>query len=365
MSLSLKPLSEQVIVITGASSGIGLVTARMAARRGARIVAVARNEDALQLLVAEIRRAGGQAIAVAADVGREEDMRRVAAAAVAAFGGFDTWVNNAGVSIFGKCEEVSIADMRRMFDTNFWGVVYGSRLAVEHFKRRGRPGALINVGSIFGDRADPIQSTYSASKHALHGWTESLRMELEKEKAPVSVTLIHPGRIDTPYNEHARSYLPQQPAHRGMIYPPEAVAEAILFSAEHPKRDMFVGSQARFGALLGGLAPRFTDKLMELVMFHSQRSSRPSRSREDNALYRAGYGLHERGTHEGWVRSRSYYVKATRYPTLTIAALLGLGGALRAMAVKGPKRAVTRSHARERRSETTTGRYPAGTHAQV
>ncbi|MFL5359074.1 SDR family oxidoreductase [Archangium sp.] len=359
MPLSLKPLSEQVIVITGASSGIGLVTARMAARRGAKVVAVARNEDALRQLVAELRRAGGQAIAVRADVGRERDMQRVAGAAIEAFGGFDTWVNNAGVSIFGRCEDVTIPDMRRMFDTNFWGTVYGSRLAVAHFKQRGRPGALINVGSIFGDRANPVQSTYSASKHAQHGWTESLRMELEKEKAAVSVTLIHPGRIDTPYNEHARSYIPQQPAHRGMIYPPEAVAEAILFAAEHPKRDMFVGSQAKFGAVMGALAPRLMDKLMELMMFHSQRSkSRPSRSREDNALYRAGYGLHERGTHEGWIRSRSYYVKASKYPTLTIAALLGLGGALRALGAKAPTKATTRRHEPQARSAPVSTRPP-------
>lgn len=112
-------------------------------------------------------------------------------------------------------------------------------------------------------------------------------MELEKEKAPVSVTLIHPGRIDTPYTEHAQSYLSQQPAaHRGMLYPPEAVAEAILFLAEHPKRDMFVGSEAKFAAVLGASAPRFTDKLMELLLFHSQRSSRPSRPREESGLHR-------------------------------------------------------------------------------
>src|SRR4051794_13854977 len=181
----LQPLSEQVVVVTGASSGIGLVTARMAARQGARVVLAARNGEALGQLAEEIAGQGGRALAVVTDVGREEDVARLAEAAVAAFGGFDTWVNNAGVSIFGSCEEVAIPDMKRMFDTNFWGVVYGSRAAVAHFKERGRPGALINVGSFFGDRATPVQSTYCASKHALHGWTEALRMELEAEGAPV------------------------------------------------------------------------------------------------------------------------------------------------------------------------------------
>lgn len=322
--MELKKLKDQVVVITGASSGIGLVTARMAAERGARLVLAARNEEALKTLSGELTQRGHAAVYAAADVGREEDVQQIAELAIRTYGTFDTWVNNAGVSIFGKIMDVEIDDMKHMFDTNFWGTVYGSRLAVKHFAERGQPGALINVGSIFGDRANVIQSTYSASKYALHGFTTALRMELEKDKAPVSVTLIHPGRIDTPYNEHARSYIPQQPAHRGMIYPPESVAEAILFAAEHPKRDMFVGSQAKIGAVLGAVAPRLTDKIMELVMYATQRSSRPSRSREDNALYEPGYGLHERGTHEGWVRSGSYYVTAQKRPLTTLLACLGV-----------------------------------------
>lgn len=325
MAISLKPLANQVIVITGASSGIGLVTARMAAQQGAKVVLAARNQDAMRQLVDEIRSRGGEAIYVVADVGKEEDVNRIADVAIAEFGSFDTWVNNAGISIFGRCEEVSIPDMKRMFDTDFWGVVYGSRAAVKHFRQRGSSGALINVGSFLGDRAVAVQSTYSAAKHAVHGWTDALRMELEKEKAPVSVTLIHPGRIDTPYNEHARSYMPKQPAHRGMIYPPEAVAEAILYAAEHPKRDMFVGFQAKFLAILGALSPRLTDKLMEIWAFPSQQSDRPSRDREDNALYRAGYGMHERGTHQGWIRSGSLYVKAEKHPVLTTMAVASLG----------------------------------------
>ncbi|MFB9990918.1 SDR family oxidoreductase [Deinococcus oregonensis] len=324
MSLKLKPLREQVVVITGASSGIGLVTARMAAKQGARLVLAARNAEALATLANEINAGGGQAIAVPTDVGQEEEVNRLAAAAVAHFGSFDTWVNNAGVSIFGRPWDVTTPDLHRMFDTNFWGQVYGSRAAVRHFaERRGKQdaGALINIGSVFGDRATPVQSTYTSSKFAVHGWTEALRMEVEAAHLPVSVTLIHPGRIDTPYNEHARSYIPQQPAHRGMIYPPEAVAEAILFAAEHPKRDLFVGFQAWAGAAFGHLAPRIMDQVMERYMFWSQRSRRPSRSREDNALYRPGSGLQERGTHEGLVRGASLYARAQMHPGLMAAAL--------------------------------------------
>ncbi|WP_100337034.1 SDR family oxidoreductase [Hymenobacter chitinivorans] len=328
MNLRLKPLDQQVIVITGASSGIGLVTARMAARQGAAVVLAARNAEALRELATEINSQGGQALAVPTDVGREEDMRRLADAAIDEFGGFDTWVNNAGVSIFGYCDEVSIPDMKRMFDTVYWGAVYGSRLAVAHYKQRGIAGALINTGSFFGDRATPVQSTYCAAKHALHGWTDALRMELEMEKAPVSVTLIHPGRIDTPYNEHAQSYYQHQVAHRGMVYPPEAVAEAILFAAAHPKRDLYVGVQAKILKMLGDFAPRIMDKVMEALTPPGQVDpKRPSRNPETSALYHAGYGLHERGSHEGWFRTRSLYVKAQKQPWLATLAVAGVGTA--------------------------------------
>lgn len=323
--MKLKKLEDQVIVITGASSGVGLVTARMAAEKGAKVVAAARNEDALQELVNELREKGHTAIFVKADVGCEEDVFKIADTAMKEFGRFDTWVNNAGVAIFGYAMDVGNEDMKQMFDTNFWGVVYGSRVAVKHFKERGIPGALINVGSLFGDRGTLIQSTYAPSKFAVHGWTESLRMELEKENVPVSVTLIHPGRIDTPYNEHAKSYLDKQPAHKGMLYPPQAVAEAILHAAEQPKRDMYIGSQAKALQFIGNLFPRFTDRLMELIIPPTQYVNRPSKPREENALYKPGYGMHERGTNVGWKRSRSYYVKASKYSTLSKIAIIGLG----------------------------------------
>ncbi|PJH93224.1 SDR family oxidoreductase [Bacillus sp. SN1] len=323
--LKLKQLKDQVIVITGASSGIGLVTARMAAEKGAKVVAAARNEEALKELADELKEKGHDAIWVKADTGKEEDINRIAETAISTFGHFDTWVNNAAVSIFGHAMDVTVDDMKRMFDTNFWGPVYGTRAAVKHYTSRGVPGALINVGSLFGDRGTVIQSAYASAKFALHGWTESIRMELEKEQAPVSVTLIHPGRIDTPYNEHARSYLDKQPAHyRSMIYPPEAAAEAILFAAEHPKRDMYIGSQAKAIAMLGALFPRLTDRLMEKIMYFSQHAERPSNPREKSALYEAGYGLHDRGTNKGWMRSRSYYTKATKRPIVSAAVLAGL-----------------------------------------
>ena len=144
MKINLKKVQDQVVVITGASSGIGLVTARMAADKGARLVLASRSEDSLRKLSNEINRTGGQAIYVVADVSKQDDVQRIAEAAQEKFGGYDTWVNNAGVTIFGKLEQVPIEDMRKLFETNFWGLIYGSMEAAKHFKLG--PGAYEKEG---------------------------------------------------------------------------------------------------------------------------------------------------------------------------------------------------------------------------
>ncbi len=164
----------------------------------------------------------------------------------------------------------------------------------------------------------------------MHGFTDSLRMELAHHDDPIAVTLVHPGRIDTPYNEHAQSYLDHQPAHHGVVYPPDAVAQAIVYSAAHGPRDMFVGSQAKITALAGALFPRLVDRYMEHHMWPSQMADdRPSQPRETPnspqstaALWTAGYGMHERGSNEGWHRRRSYWVAPRTHPLRT---LVGIG----------------------------------------
>jgi short-subunit dehydrogenase len=326
MKVKLKPLGEQVIVITGASSGIGLATARMAAKKGARLVLAARNGEALRQLAEEIGGAGGDAIPVAADMGREEDVRRVASEAARAFGGFDTWVNNAGGSIYGRSLEVSVEDMRRLFENNFWSVVYGSRVACEGLRDRG--GALINVGSEVSELAVPLQGIYSASKHAVKAWTDALRMELEDEGAPIAVTLIKPGPIDTPFADHARSYLPDRPKHVPPVYTPDAVAEAILHAATTPVRDLFVGSSAMMQATMGKLLPGATQKLVAKVLIPGTHSGKPKTGRD--ALYEAGDGLRERGDYPGMVRP-SLYTKAKIHPMIAVAAALGVGLATTAL----------------------------------
>ncbi len=326
MSLKLKPLAEQTIVLTGATSGIGLVTARTAARRGARLALIARNEDALRKLAAEIKDGGGSAISIPADVGRQEDLMSAAAEALSHFGRIDTWINNAGVSIYGKLEDVADEDSRRLFDTNFWGVVNGSLIAARSLRPQG--GAIINIGSTLSDRAIPIQGMYCASKHAVKGFTDAFRMELEAEGAPISVTLIKPSAIDTPYKEHAKNYLAVKPQNPPPVYAPEVVAEAILYCAENPVRDVFAGGGGKVLSAMGKYAPRSTDLVMENTMIEIQQTDRPAGTNPLESLHRSNdAGLSERGGYDGHVSESSIYTQASLHPFLAGAAFaLGAGG---------------------------------------
>lgn len=339
MKPKLKTLKDQVIVITGASSGIGLVTARMAAKKGARLVLTSRSDEALRQLTDEIKASGGQAVYVVGDVAEEDDVRRVAEAALTHFGGFDTWVNNAGVSIYGTLLEVEREDMRQLFETNFWGVVNGSLVAARYLKERG--GAIINMGSTLSDRAIPIQGIYSASKHAVKGFTDSLRMELEAEKAPISVTLIKPAAIDTPYTRHAKNYMEVEPKNPPPVYAPEVVAEIILHCAQHPERDVFAGGGGKMISAQGYYAPRLSDKYMERAMIQQQRSDQP-RHGEENGLFDPSGDLQERGGYPGRVFERSVYSKAALHPWLAALLVVGTGLAFTAMLRNGSSNGVQR-----------------------
>ncbi len=260
MSPTLRPLDQQVIVVTGASSGIGLATAITAASRGARVVLAARSEHTLADVVRRIQGQGGQALFVAADIADRRQVEAVADAAIQHFGRIDTWVNNAGVAIYGKLEEVGDDDSRRLFDVNFWGVVNGSLVALPHLKQRG--GALINIGSEVSEAVIPLQGMYSASKHAVKGFTDALRIEVEElDKAPVSITLVQPTAVDTPYPQHARNYMQKEPKLPDPQIDPQRVADAILDAACHPRRTVKVGAMAHVNTAVAKVAPSIGDKL--------------------------------------------------------------------------------------------------------
>ena len=249
-------------------------------------------------------------------------MQQIGQVALDRFGGFDTWVNNAAASIYGRLLDVSNEDHRALFEINFWGTVYGSKIACQSLQKRG--GALINIGSTVSDRAIPVQGMYSATKHAVKGFTDALRMELEKEGAPISVTLIKPGSVNTPYTEHAKNYLGEKLTLPPPVYAPELVAEAILHCAENPEREMFVGSGGAMISSFGRYAPRLTDKYMEKTLFQQQRRDEPDSNRRE-ALYGATEDPRERGDYDGRTHETSVYTTAAMHPLITGALLVGAG----------------------------------------
>ena len=335
MGIKLKSLRNQVIVITGASSGIGRATAEMAAERGARVVLSSRNESELREVVTGIRERGGMATYFAADVADPDAMQQLAKRALAEFGTIDTWVNNAGIGIYGRTTEVPLADKRRMFDINFWGVVHGCRAAVPHLRQHG--GAIINVGSVTGDRAVPLLGIYSASKHAVKGYTDALRMELEEEEAPISVSLVKPSSTNTPFTEHARNYMDSEPEYGPPVYAPEAVASAILDCAQRPTRDITIGGGGKVMAMLGVIAPRFTDAVLERTMFEAQKKDAPPYNHE-GALDAPQNNERRHGSTEHHVMTQSAYARAVMADMGRVLPVIAIG-ALVAASVKAMRRA--------------------------
>lgn len=328
MKHKLKKIQDQVIVITGASSGIGLATARMAARRGAKVVLSSRNEEDLREICDGIRKQGGQAEFVVADVANDDDVQRIAWFAIEKFGGFDTWVNNAGVSVYGKLVDTPLADKRRVFDVNFWGMVHGCKAAVPHLKQHG--GALINVGSEVSEHAIPLQGIYAASKHAMKAYTNALRMELEKEEVPVSVTLIKPAAIDTPYLEHAQSYMNENPDLPPPVYSPEIVARAILRCAQKPVPSLFVGGSGAMVATLDKIFPRLTQLLTAKMFYDKQKTSEP-KPRDVGLFAAPSKEGNVRGQSSYRVRKWSLYTAAALHPLLTVATTAAAIGGLVAL----------------------------------
>jgi short-subunit dehydrogenase len=302
MAVSLKSLDQQVIVITGASSGIGLATAEAAAKEGAKLVLASRSGQTLEEVCQRLNSDGSAAVHVVADVGDRAQVEKIAQTAISRFGRIDTWINDAGVSIYGRLDEVSEKDSRRLFDTNFWGVVNGSLVALPHLKQQG--GALINVGSEVSDAVVPLQGMYSASKHAVKGFTDALRVEIEEvDEAPVSITLIQPTAVNTPYPQHAKNYMDQEPQLPTPQIDPKKVAEAILKAAVKPERDIKVGATAKLNTMVSKIAPSLGDKMSAM---QTDRQQRPEPPRDpDGTLYKAGEGGQIHGEGAASKKSRS------------------------------------------------------------
>jgi NAD(P)-dependent dehydrogenase (short-subunit alcohol dehydrogenase family) len=232
MNWSGRALHSQVMVVTGASSGIGLCTVLSAVERGCKVLAIARSEATLDNVVHKIRKWGGKAVAFPGDVADGARMQLAAEHAVEKFGRIDTWINCAGVSILGRMEDILTGDSHRLFDTNFWGVVNGSLAAMPYLRANG--GALVNLGCDLTATDPSMRGMYAVSKHAVKAFTRSLREELRRHgESSLSISLIEPVSVDTPFMQHARNYLDSEPESSSYTIPPSRVAEAILEAAVH------------------------------------------------------------------------------------------------------------------------------------
>lgn len=319
MPHTLKPLDQQVIVITGASSGIGLVTARTAAKAGAKVMLVARGEAALQGIVGELRSSGLDADYHVADVGDLFAVQAAADAAIARFGRIDTWINDAGVAIYAKLLQTPPDEHERLFRTNYFGTVNGCLAAASAMRDHG--GALITVGSIVSDLPSPVMGAYAASKHALGAYVAALRMELEEAGSPIVVTLVKPSGIDTPIGQHAANHEGGEGQIPPPIYDPQLVADAILDCAVHPRREITVGGGGRAQVLAYAHFPRLIEWLSPKLAKGFTDDAKPQ-PRPSNLFAAVRDGQERSGEHAA--RQTSLYTAAARRPTVTGSLAAGL-----------------------------------------
>ena len=325
MAIKLKPLAEQVIVITGASSGIGLVTARTAARAGAAVFLVARSGDTLGEVAREINNAGGRADFAAADVGVFAEVQAAAAQAIARFGRIDAWVNDAGSAIYGKVLDTPLDEQERLFRTNYFGAVHGCQAAVPHLRDGG---ALITVGSLASDMPSPPMGVYSATKHAAKAYVEVLRMELQADAVPISVTLVKPAGIDTPIGRHASNHGADGGGAAGEAqipppaYDPQIVADAILDACVNPRREVTVGGVGRAQVLFSQHFPALYERIAPLLGKAAYSPDKPQPG-PSNLYEGAQAGQERTGEHPARLR-HSLYTSAVLHPKTTAAVGVGV-----------------------------------------
>lgn len=268
MKLKLKPVNEQVVVIFGASSGIGRLTALEFARRGASIMVAARSEKGLVSLVEEVKNIGGTAVYKIADAADFEKVQEVADQTFEIYGRIDTWVHCAGTIVFAPFEETAPDEFKRVIEVNLLGQVYGAMAALPYLKKTGS-GALIHISSIEAVRTVPFQSAYGASKFGIKGFLQSLRVELKGQKTPVSITEIMPGPVNTPIWDKGRNKFSKKSRPPFLpIYHPQVVADAILYAAENEVRDLVVGGMLSGVPISERISPRLNDLILGMIGFN-------------------------------------------------------------------------------------------------
>jgi NAD(P)-dependent dehydrogenase (short-subunit alcohol dehydrogenase family) len=321
----------QVVVVTGASAGIGRATAREFGSRGARVALLARGTKGLEGAAREVREAGGTALVIPVDVAEYDELDAAATQVEQEFGPIDVWVNVGFTAVFAPFHEVSAAEFRRVTEVSYLGYVYGTMVALARMRPRDR-GTIVQCGSALGSRAIPLQSAYCGSKHAVNGFTESVRVELLHDKSNVKITIVQMPAVNTPQFSWVLSRLPEHPQPVPPIYQPEVAARGLVYAAEHPARKQYWVGAVTVGTLLGQkLAPALLDRYLARTGYSSQQTGDAIDShRADNLWSPADgpdgrdYGAH--GIFDKRSRSHSTQMWASHHPVLTAAATAGAAG---------------------------------------
>jgi NADP-dependent 3-hydroxy acid dehydrogenase YdfG len=320
-------LAGKVVVVTGASAGVGRAIARAFGGEGARVGLLARNAEALGNAAGEVRSAGGEALVLVADVSDARAVDAAADAVVARWGRIDLWVNNAMVSVFAPVTQTTPDEYRRVTEVSYLGYVHGTRAALRHMLPRDE-GHVLQVGSALAYRSIPLQSAYCAAKAAIRGFTDALRCELHHDRSRVRLSAVHLPAVNTPQFEHVRTRLPGHPKPVPPIYQPEVIARAVLHVARRPTREMWIGWSTTKAILGQKVIPGLLDRYLGSIGYSAQQADRPPEpNRPDNLDAPVPGDLGARGEFDDEARSRSLFtwLRIRRGPLAGALAALGLG----------------------------------------
>ena len=318
----------QTVVITGASAGIGRATARLFAERGASVGLIARGQAGLDAAARDVELAGGKALPVVADVADFDQVDAAAGQIEAAFGPIDVWVNVAFTSVFAPFEEISAAEFRRVTEVSYLGFVHGTMAALGRMRPRNQ-GVIVQVGSALGERSIPLQSAYCGAKHAINGFTSSLRCELLHQKSGVQVTVVQMPAVNTPQFSWVRSRLPRQPQPVPPIYQPEVAARGVVFAADHPeRRNYWVGASTAATIVGTRIMPGLLDRYLARTGYQSQQTPQSADPGQPDNLERpvdgpggADHGAH--GAFDDRAHPRSAQLWLSQHARLTAGTVAG------------------------------------------
>lgn len=323
-------MSSAVVAVTGASSGVGRATAHEFARTGATVGLIARGREALTATAAEVESLGGRPVVLECDVADPQAVE-TAAGELTEHGDIDVWVNNAMASVFAPTWEIAAEEFRRVTDVTYLGVVYGTLCALARMRARDR-GTIVQVGSALAYRGIPLQSPYCACKHAIQGFTESLRCELMHEGSAVKVTMVQLPALNTPQFDVVRTRLPRHPQPVPPIYQPEVAGRAIVAASREPaRREWWVGASTAFTLIGNALAPGVADRYLARNGFDSQQTDEHVEAGRPDNLFAPPPGAGStHGDFDEQAKPRSVQWEATRHRRLIAA-----GGAVAAAGLAG------------------------------